>query len=107
VAEDRLVVGQGTVAGAQRLVLAELRYWAGLRLVHEHGGPLLVAGFMLGVLGLVWRLLWQRREVTAMWQEGRLLVAGRSELYRNDDELQIIADLLAREHAGATGGGER
>lgn len=72
----------GVLAGGRgRLVVEELRYWVGVQVVRERGGGLLVAGFLLGVVGLVWRLLWYRREVALGWDDANVWLVGRSEYY--------------------------
>lgn len=88
--------GEAARVGAATLQLEEVRYWAGLRLVSERGGGLLVAGFVAGVLGLAWRMLLPRREVAVLWDERGLQVAGRSERHpeRLRGELEQLADLL-------------
>jgi hypothetical protein len=83
--EGALRPGQGaplTAPGGAlegRLVLEEIRYWAGLQVVRERGGGLLIAGFTLGVLGLIWRLLLHRREVALTWDDETVRLVGRSE----------------------------
>lgn len=75
--------GEGAVlaGGWGRLVMEEVRYWVGVQVVRERGGGLLVAGFLLGVVGLVWRLLWYRREVALGWDDANVRLVGRSEYY--------------------------
>lgn len=76
--------------------LEEVRYWASLKLVHERGGALLVFGFGLMVLGIVWRMVWYRREVAVTWGDGRVTLSGRGEFYpaRFREELAALRDLL-------------
>ena len=88
--------GEGTALEGGRLVLEELRYWVGVKVVSERGGGVLVAGFVAGIAGLVWRLLLHRREVALSWDDETLRVVGRSESYpsRFRDELVAIFDTL-------------
>ena len=79
--EGELRPGQAARVGAERLVLEDLRYWAGLLVVSERGGALLVTGFVLGIGGLVWRLLLYRREVVVSWDRDLFRVVGRSEVF--------------------------
>ena len=65
-----------------RLVLEEIRYWAGIQVVEERGGGLLITGFLLAVVGLIWRLLWYRRELAVAWDDRQVRMAGRGEYYR-------------------------
>ena len=81
-----------------RIVLEELRYWVGVRIVSERGGGLLAAGFTVGILGLIWRLLWYRREVAVTWDESEFRLVGRSEYFsdRFRRELDGIFKTLKR-----------
>lgn len=80
-----------------RLVLEEIRYWVAFQVVAERGGGLLIAGFILGITGLVWRLLWYRREVALSWDDSELRITGRGEYYshRFHEELRSIRKFLA------------
>jgi hypothetical protein len=88
--------GQPIALGDRVLTVQEVRYWAGLRLVSEDGGGLLVAGFVLSVLGIVWRMVWYRREVAVAWDARGVTVAGRCEFFpaRFREELGELAGLL-------------
>jgi hypothetical protein len=79
-----------------RLVLEELRYWVGVRIVSERGGGLLIFGFVCGVVGLIWRLLWYRREVAVTWDEREFRLVGRSEFFstRFQEELRSLVSKL-------------
>lgn len=97
--DDGEVVFEGTLRPGQaaslpqgRLVLEELRYWLRVMVVAERGGGLLITGFLLGVVGLVWRLAAYRREVAVVWDAQRGTVVGRSEYFvlRFQEELDGI-----------------
>lgn len=92
-----LRAGQGTLLDGDWLAVPEIRQWVGVRIVSERGSALLVAGFGLGVIGLVWRLSWHRREMAILWDTQRLTLTGRSELFhrRFREELQAVAELVA------------
>lgn len=96
--------GEGVTLGTDRLVLQDLRFWAGLLIVRERGGGLLIAGFVLGVSGLVWRMLWYRREVAVEWSDENVTVSGRSDHYplRFREELEELLAVLLLE-SGAAG----
>ncbi|HSN90495.1 MAG TPA: cytochrome c biogenesis protein ResB [Anaeromyxobacteraceae bacterium] len=105
--EGTLRPGQAAEADGRRLVLQEVRYWAGLRLVSERGGGVLVAGFLLAVVGIAWRMVWARREVVVAWDGGRLRLGGRGEFTpaRFREELEAIRDLVSGPRSGAGSGG--
>ena len=60
--------GEAVKVGDRLVVLQEVRYWVGLRAVHERGGGLLVGGFLLLVVGILWRMFLYRRDVVLLWQ---------------------------------------
>ena len=82
-----------------RLVLEEVRYWVALQVIAERGGGLLIAGFVFGISGLVWRLLWYRREVALSWDDQEFRITGRGEYFsqRFHEELKSIRKFLAAE----------
>lgn len=85
-----------TPDGRRVLHMPELRYYAKLQIVDEHGGGLLWAGFVLGTIGLVLRLLLFRREVAVVADGpgGRVLVAVAADVpgWRPDALLARVAD---------------
>ena len=101
--------GQATEFEGGRLVLQEFRYWIGMTVVSERGGGVLIAGFTLGIIGLIWRLLWYRREVAVTWDDSEIRLVGRSEYFsgRFQDELKAILSTLrhSSEAAKATNDG--
>jgi len=94
--EGTVRVGQVVSLPGAALLIPELRYWVGVYVVREHGGVLLVAGFAMGILGLVWRLLLYRREVAVVWKEGDFSVAGKAEYFshRFQMELETLVSIL-------------
>lgn len=95
--EGPLRPGCSVPVGARRLQLVRHRVWAGFRVVTERGGGVLILGFLLGVAGLLWRMLAYRREVFLSWGDGVLKVAGRGEFFpgRVRDELESIVRMAA------------
>jgi len=59
------------------LAFPEIRYWAQFLIVRDYGIPILFAGFVVAILGLLWRLVFSRREMVA-WIVNR---GGSSELH--------------------------
>lgn len=105
--EGELTAGAAAEAGSHgRLVLEDLRYWANIRVVSERGGGLLILGFVVGVVGLVWRLLWHRREVAVTWDSATLRLVGRAEYFSGGfrRQLESIRDELCRGTADPRGG---
>jgi len=103
--EQSLVVFDGTLRpgeaatfGEHRLVLEEFRMWARVRVVSERGPTALVTGFVVGVLGLIWRLVLYRREVVLAWDDAGFNLVGRAEYFswRFREELESIRDALTR-----------
>ncbi|MBD3867914.1 MAG: cytochrome c biogenesis protein ResB [Acidobacteria bacterium] len=89
--------GEAASWSGGRLVLEELRYWVAFQVIAERGGGLLIAGFVLGITGLIWRLLWYRREVALSWDASEFRLTGRGEYFsqRFHEELGSIRDYLA------------
>jgi hypothetical protein len=91
-----LAPGEAVELAHGRLVLEDFRYWVDIKVIAERGGGLLITGFVIGILGLVWRLLWYRREVAITWDEEAFRLVGRSEYFskRFRDELAGIFSML-------------
>lgn len=81
-----------------RLVLSELRYWGGLRIVSERGGSLLIIGFVLIAAGATWRLLLHRRDLVIAWSGCSFRLAGHGEWFADRDrrELDDVANAIVR-----------
>lgn len=94
--DGELRPGEAVELEEGRLVLEEFRYWVDIKVIAERGGGLLIAGFAIGILGLIWRLLWYRREVAITWDEETFRLVGRSEYFskRFRDELSGIFTML-------------
>jgi hypothetical protein len=93
--------GEGAVIPGGRVVLTELRYWAGIKLISERGGALLIVGFALVTIGATWRLLLHRRDLVIAWSGRSFQLAGHGEWFADRDrrELLQIAATLERGHA--------
>jgi hypothetical protein len=95
--------GEAATLPGGRLVLTEVRYWGGMKIVSERGGVLLVAGFVLATIGATWRLLLHRRDVVVSWNTQTLRLAGHGEWFadRHRRELQELAEAMSRAAAKA------
>lgn len=99
--------GQALEAGGCLVRLVGHRYWVGARIVSERGGGLLMAGFCLAVMGLVWRLIMYRREVGLTWDGNTLRLGGRAEFFHGPFRDEIESLLAALAGTGAPGDGPR
>jgi hypothetical protein len=95
--EVELEIGQWADIGPYRVVLEDVRYWAQFYVVSERGGGLLIVGFCLASIGLVWRLVFHRREVAVAWSGKSFAIAGRAEYFsgRFKTELETLSGMLA------------
>ena len=91
-----LETGQIIEHGPHRMRIANVRYWGEFLVVDEKGGLLLILGFVLGVIGAVWRLMLHRREIVVRWTSDELRVTGRGEFFlqRFQDELATIMSVI-------------
>jgi len=107
--DGELRPGQAAEFEGGRLVLEEFRYWVGMNVVSERGGGLLILGFTLGIIGLIWRLLWYRREVALTWDDREIRLVGRSEYFsgRFREELQTMLSTFRQAPKSAGAPGER
>jgi hypothetical protein len=100
--DGELRPGEAVELEQGRLVLEGFRYWIDIKVISERGGGLLITGFVIGILGLVWRLLWYRREVAITWDEERFRLVGRSEYFsrRFRQELEAVFSVLKEPQGG-------
>jgi len=94
-----LARGQTASFSGGSITLEGVRYWAFFRLVRERGGALLTLGFLLAITGLVWRLLFFRRELGLVWDDRRVVLMGPKRVFLKQfsDEMQTIRQLLSPE----------
>ncbi len=90
--------------GERRLAMPDVRLYGSFKVVDERGGALLWAGFILGVLGLVSRLVLFRREVVVVAVDRRsMLLAAAADgagLGRQELLLARLERLVAESHPG-------
>lgn len=79
-----------------RLEMRDMPFWARFYVDKQRGLPIIYAGFLLATIGVIWRLIFYRREVVGAVREQNgercLMVAGRSEYYKNlaEDEFDKL-----------------
>ncbi|MDT8316477.1 MAG: cytochrome c biogenesis protein ResB [bacterium] len=88
-AEATIRKGQGMIFEPYILIFEEIRAWGELHLVREAGPPFLVAGFILAITGLFMRLIFYRREIRIALSDGKLYLAGSSDLHQFSFEEKV------------------
>jgi cytochrome c biogenesis protein ResB len=79
-----------------RLEMRDMPFWVRFYVIKQRGISILYAGFAIATIGVIWRLLFFRREVVGAVREqngvNTLVVAGRSEYYKNlaEDEFDKL-----------------
>jgi len=79
-----------------RLEMRDMPFWVRFFVVKQRGLSILYAGFAIATIGVIWRLLFYRREIIGAVREidgGRcLVVSGRSEYYKSlaEDEFNTL-----------------
>ena len=85
---EGLVPKNGTLEfSGYRLEMRDMPFWVRFYVIKQRGLSILYAGFAIATIGVIWRLLFYRREVVGAVrkQDGvwNLIVAGRSEYYKS------------------------
>lgn len=81
-----------------RLEMRDMPFWVRFYVVKQRGLSILYAGFAIATIGVIWRLLFYRREIVGAVREQDgvrcLVVAGRSEYYKSlaEDEFVKLFD---------------
>jgi hypothetical protein len=90
-----------------RLELRDMPFWVRFYVVKQHGLAILYAGFALATIGVIWRLIFYRREIIGAVREvdgeRSLVVAGRSEYYKNlaeDEFTKMFNKILGKPDEG-------
>jgi len=80
--------------GGYRLEMRDLPFWVRFYVIAQRGLSILYAGFALATIGVIWRLLFYRREILGAVREKdgalSLVVAGRSEYYKSLAEDKFV-----------------
>lgn len=99
---EGLVPNKGTLDFAgYRLEMRDMPFWIRLYIVKQQGLSILYTGFAIATFGVIWRLLFYKRELLGAFrdQDGErvLIVAGRSEYYKKlaeDEFMKLVATIL-------------
>jgi hypothetical protein len=77
-----------------RLEMRDMPFWVRFYVVKQRGLSILYAGFAIATIGVIWRLLFYRREIVGAVREQDgvrcLVVAGRSEYYKSLAEDEFV-----------------
>jgi len=86
-----------------RLEMRDMPFWVRFYVVKQRGLSILYAGFAIATIGVIWRLLFYRREIigAVREQDGErcLVVAGRSEYYKSlaeDEFVKLFSTILGK-----------
>jgi len=83
--------------------MRDMPFWVRFYVIKQRGISILYAGFLLASIGVIWRLLFYRRELvgSVRQQDGGccLVVAARSEYYKSlaEDEFDKMFGEISRE----------
>ncbi len=84
-----------------RLEMPEMPYWVRFYVIKQRGLSVLYAGFLLASIGIIWRLIFFKREIIGALREKdgerTLQIAGRSEYYKSlaEDEFdKLLAGIV-------------
>lgn len=99
---DGLVPKNGTFEFAgYRLEMRDMPFWVRFYVVKQRGLSILYAGFAIATIGVIWRLIFYRREIVGAVKEQAgvrtLMVAGRSEYYKSlaeDEFTKMLEDIV-------------
>lgn len=92
---EGLVPKNGSLEFAgNRLEMRDMPFWVRFYVIKQRGLSILYAGFVIATIGVIWRLLFYRREIVgAVREQGGvrcLVVAGRSEYYKSLAEDEFV-----------------
>lgn len=80
--------------GGYRLEMREMPFWVRFYVIKQRGLAIVYVGFALATIGVIWRLLFYRREIVGAVREQdgarSLVVAGRSEYYKSLAEDEFV-----------------
>jgi cytochrome c biogenesis protein ResB len=101
IAEGLVPKNGGLEFAGYRLEMREMPFWVRFYVVKQRGLSILYAGFAIATIGVIWRLLFYRREIIGAVREQDgvrcLEVAGRSEYYKSlaeDEFVKLFSGIL-------------
>jgi len=100
VREGLLSIRQSMAFDGLSISFEDVRYWVEFYVVREYGSYTLSAGFLIGVVGLIMRLLFYQKSLRIFVEEqtggARVYIDGKSEYYPYSfrDELDVVAEEL-------------
>ena len=84
-----------------RLEMRDMPFWVRFYVIKQRGLAILYAGFAIATVGVIWRLLFFRREIVGAVREQdgvrTLVVAGRSEYYKSlaeDEFAKLFSEIV-------------
>ncbi len=110
VERDGKKIGEGLIPkngrlefAGYRLEMRDMPYWVRFYVVKQRGLSVLYSGFALATIGVIWRLLFFKRELVGRVREKNgewfLLVAGRSEFYKKlaeDEFVELLEKIIGK-----------
>ena len=110
VEQDGKKLGEGLVPkngsllfAGYRLEMRDMPFWVRFYVVKQRGLSILYLGFALATVGVIWRLLFYKREILGAVRETdgapSLLIAGRSEYYKKlaeDEFLELFEKITGK-----------
>lgn len=87
--------GEEALFEGLRLSFPEMRYWGEFKIVKDPGFPFIWTAFILFVTGLVWRLVFYKREVVVIRKADEVYLYGNSDYYHRlfENRLMMLAEI--------------
>jgi hypothetical protein len=76
--------------------IGDIRLWGAFIITRQEGTPLVIAGLIIGIVGLVWSLIFHRRVIRGQLRDGKLLITGESDYFPglNKRRIEKLAERL-------------
>jgi len=86
-----------------RLEMRDMPFWVRFYVVKQRGLSILYTGFAIATIGVIWRLLFYKREILGAVREEEgersLMAAGRSEYYKTlaeDEFMKLFSGIIGK-----------